>query len=64
MTAAAPFHRGAPRPGLLRARRPCHVPDPSRAETAVAARTAPWRHYDLFGLMGVSLAVALVSAFG
>ncbi len=38
--------------------------DPSRAETVLAARTVPWRHYDLFGLMGVSLAVALVSAFG
>ncbi|MFD6974887.1 DUF3592 domain-containing protein [Streptomyces sp. NPDC059949] len=36
---------------------------PSRAETALAARRTPWRHYDLFGLMGVSLAVALASAF-
>ncbi|MFE5823700.1 DUF3592 domain-containing protein, partial [Streptomyces erythrochromogenes] len=42
--------------------------NPSRAETALAARRAPWRNYDLFGLMGVSLAIVLASvsaaAFG
>ncbi|WP_053627211.1 DUF3592 domain-containing protein [Streptomyces sp. XY511] len=42
--------------------------DPSRAETALAARRAPWRHYDVVGLMGVSLTIVLasvsVSAFG
>ncbi|MEU7603861.1 DUF3592 domain-containing protein [Streptomyces sp. NPDC041003] len=40
--------------------------DPSRAETTLAARRAPWRNYDLFGLMGMSLAIVLasVSEFG
>ncbi|MFE7187439.1 DUF3592 domain-containing protein [Streptomyces erythrochromogenes] len=36
--------------------------NPSRAETALAARRAPWRNHDLFGLMGLSLAIVLASA--
>ncbi|MEU6300660.1 hypothetical protein [Streptomyces erythrochromogenes] len=31
---------------------------------ALAVRRAPWRHYDLFGLMGLSLAMVLASVFG
>ncbi|MGW6941856.1 DUF3592 domain-containing protein [Streptomyces xanthophaeus] len=36
--------------------------DPSRAATALRARTSPGRHYDLLGLFAVSLAAALAAA--
>ncbi|MDA5283916.1 DUF3592 domain-containing protein [Streptomyces sp. Isolate_45] len=36
--------------------------DPSRAGTALTARKSPWRHYDLYALMGVSLGIAVAAA--
>ncbi|MFJ7776343.1 DUF3592 domain-containing protein [Streptomyces yangpuensis] len=38
--------------------------DPARAETVHAARRPRRRDYDLFGLMGLSLAIVLASAIG